>query len=128
MSDLSAASAPEEAAALSLAPGERTFATFLHLSSLASYLMPLAGIVLPIVLWNMKKGESPALDRHGREVLNFTMSYLIYGAVCLVLCLALIGFFLLWIWGLLVVVFPVIAAVKAGEGQFWKYPMTIRFL
>ena len=106
---------------------DRRYAMFMHFSSLASYLAPLAGIILPIVLWQTAKDRSPGIDAHGRAVMNFTISYLIYLAACVVLCLVLVGFALLAIWGVIVVVLPVIAALKASNGEYWEYPGSIRF-
>ena len=43
------------------------------------------------------------------------------------LCLLLIGFFLLWVLGILAVVFPIIAALKARDGELWDYPFCFKF-
>ena len=46
----------------------RQWAMFIHLSVLAGHLVPVAGLVLPIVLWQIKKNELPGVDVHGRIV------------------------------------------------------------
>ena len=51
---------------------------FLHLSQLLNMVIPLAGVVVPIVIWQMKKDETPALDAHGKMVVNWLISSLIY--------------------------------------------------
>ena len=101
---------------------------FLHLSLLAGFLVPLGGLVVPIVIWQMKKQEIPGLDEHGCNAVNFIISMIIYMVLCIPLFFIVIGFPLLMVLGILGVVFPIIAALKANEGVCWKYPMAITFL
>lgn len=103
------------------------WAMILHLSQLAGFLIPVAGFVAPIVIWQVKKDELPGIDKHGREVANWLISALIYTFVSCILILLLIGLPLLWALGVLGLVFPLIGGIKAYEGQFWKYPLTIPF-
>lgn len=104
----------------------RQWTTFLHLSLLAGVLVPGAGFVLPIILWQVKKDEMPAVDAHGKVVVNWLISALIYGAICGLLSFLLIGLPLLGILGILSIVFPIIGAIKANEGVLWTYPLSIR--
>ena len=109
-------------------PADRQLAMVMHLSALLGYVMPFANLLVPLVIWLLKKDESPALDRVGREVLNFNISILIYAIVSAILMVVLIGFVLLaalWVFGLVV---TIIASVRANEGSFYHYPVTIRFL
>ena len=48
----------------------RQWCMFMHLSQFAGYLVPFAGIVVPIVMWQTKKDEAPEIDAHGRAVVN----------------------------------------------------------
>ena len=105
-----------------------TWGLILHLSVFASYAIPLAGVIAPIVIWQVKKDELPGIDDHGKNVVNFLISYAIYGAIALLLCLVLIGIPLLAILGILAVVFPIIGAIKASNGEIWAYPLVISFL
>lgn len=105
---------------------ENVWAALLHLSPLLAYLIPVAGIVAPIILWQMKKG-SPTIDRHGRVVMNWLISQVLWLILSVLLCVMLVGIPMLWLFGILVIVFPVIGAVKAYEGTVWSYPLTIRF-
>ena len=105
---------------------ENIWATALHLSPLLGYLIPVAGLVVPVVLWQMKK-ESPLIDRHGRAVMNWILSQIIWWGISAVLCLVLVGIPMLWVMGILVVVFPIIGAVRAYEGRVWSYPLCFRF-
>ena len=58
--------------------------------------MPWAGHILgPLIVWLAKRGDSPEIDEHGKESLNFQISMLIYNVIAGVLCLVLIGFVIL---------------------------------
>jgi hypothetical protein len=105
---------------------ENIWATALHLSPLLGYLIPVAGLVVPVVLWQTRK-ESPLIDRHGRAVMNWILSQMIWWGVSVLFCLLLVGIPMLWIVGVLVVVFPIIGAVRAHEGRVWSYPLCFRF-
>jgi len=76
----------------------------------------------------MKRGDSPEIDAHGKESLNFQISMLIYDAVAAILCIILIGIPILIALWVLNSVFVIIASVKASEGKFYRYPITIRFI
>ena len=101
---------------------------FLHLSLLAGFLVPFAGLIAPIVIWQMKKASLPEIDAHGKIVVNWIISAVIYAAVSFVLIFVLIGIPLLIVLGILSVVFPIIGGIKANNGEAWKYPLSIRFL
>ena len=106
----------------------RQWAMFLHLSQLAGFVIPFAGLIAPIVIWQVKKDEMPELDVHGRMVANWIISELIYIAISVVLSFVIIGIFLLFILGILAIVFPVIGGLKANDGHTWKYPLSLRIL
>ena len=106
----------------------RQWAMFLHLSLLAGCLVPLAGLVAPIVIWQVKKDEYPVLDDHGKNALNWILSYLLYGFICVLLVFLFVGVFLLIALWVVSIIFPIIAALKANDGVLWKYPMSIRFM
>lgn len=106
----------------------RQWGMFLHLSQFAGYLLPGLGFVAPILIWQMKKAELPELDSHGKNVVNWIISAIIYSVVGTVLVFVIIGFAVLAVLGVLCVVFPIIGAIKANSGETWKYPLTISFL
>ena len=100
-----------------------------HLAALAGFLVPALGhIGGPLIVWLIKRGDSAEIDQHGKEALNFQISMLIYNVVAGILCFVLIGFFLLAILHVLNVVFVIIAALRASEGQMYRYPFTIRLM
>jgi len=100
---------------------------FIHLSQFCGYLIPLAGLIVPIVLWQLKKNESEIIDKHGRIVVNWIISELIYGLIFFVLVFVIIGIPLLIALGILSIVFPIIGGVKANNGETWPYPLSIKF-
>ena len=107
----------------------RSWAAACHASSLLGFFVPAGGHILaPLVVWLIKRPESVEVDAHGKESLNFQLSMLIYSIIAGILCVVLIGFVLLPILHVLNVVLVIVAAVRAGEGQLYRYPLTIRFL
>lgn len=105
----------------------RQWGMFIHLSILAGYIIPVAGFIVPIVMWQMKKYEHPLIDAHGKSVANWLLSFLLYATIAWVLVLILIGILALWLLGVLNVIFAIVGALKANNGEVWAYPFTIRF-
>ena len=106
----------------------RQWAMFLHLSLLAGFVVPYAGLIVPILIWQLKKAELPGLDVHGKNVLNWIISVTIYAIGCALLFFVFIGIPLLFALIVVGVVFPIIAGIKANQGEVWKYPLAITFL
>jgi uncharacterized Tic20 family protein len=104
-----------------------TFCMLLHLSQLASFIIPLSGLVIPIVMWVIAKDKSAEADKHGKIVLNWIISVFIYAVVTGLLCVIVIGFFLLPVLAVVAIAFPIIGALKANNGDAWKYPLSITF-
>jgi uncharacterized Tic20 family protein len=100
-----------------------------HASALLGLFFHFLGHVLgPLIIWLLKRGDSPEIDRYGKESLNFQISMLIYDAVAAILCAVLIGIpILIGLW-VLNTVLVIVASVKAGQGEFYRYPFTIRFI
>ena len=100
-----------------------------HATALAGFFVPWAGHILgPLIVWLAKRGDSPEIDEHGKESLNFQISMLIYNVIAGVLCLILIGFVILFILHILNLVLVIVASIQASEGKFYRYPMTIRLI
>ncbi len=107
----------------------RTWNTFCHASPLLGVFFHFPGHLLgPLIVWLAKRGDSPEIDAHGKEALNFQISMLIYNIIAAVFCLVLIGFVLLPVLWILNVVFAIVASIQASDGKFYHYPMTIRFI
>ena len=114
----------------------RMWAMFCHLAGLAGLLpiLPAIGsIIAPLIIWQVKKDESPFVDEQGKEAVNFQISMILYGLVgsvaCLITCVgAVLIPFVVGLVGIVDLVFLIIAAVKANNGQHYRYPLTIRFI
>lgn len=111
----------------SLSSEANTWAMILHLSIFASYAIPFAGMVLPIVIWQVKKDQFPIIDEHGMIVVNWMISSVIYVIAGILLSLILIGIPILVLVGIAMVVFPIIGGIKASSGELWPYPLSIKF-
>ena len=107
---------------------ERKIAALIHLSAFTVFIIPFGNIVAPLLLWILKKEDSAFVDYHGREAVNFQISITIYFAVATAFVILLIGIPFLLFAFLIGLVFPVIAAIKASEGNYYSYPFSIRFL
>jgi uncharacterized Tic20 family protein len=110
-------------------PEQKQMGMWLHLSQLAGLIVPAAGLIIPIVLWQTQKEKMPALDAHGKMVTNWIISAIIYAVVSVVLIFVFfIGLIPLLGLSIASIVFPIIGAVKANNGELWEYPLTIKFL
>lgn len=120
----------------------RQYAVFVHLSSLATLIIPLGNLLGPLILWLAKKEESAFVDRHGVAAVNFNISLLVYVAGTMVL-FVLVTILTLGIGALLMlplllvaavvmlvleIVFMVQAIQAASRGQDYRYPMSIPFV
>lgn len=107
---------------------DNSLAVVMQLLGFAGFVFPFGNIIAPLILWLVKRTESPLLDCTGKEVVNFQISFTIYAAIAGVLCFVLIGLLILPVIFILWIVFMVIAAVKTGNGEDYRYPATIRLL
>ncbi len=139
----SAQTQPSAAGAIS-SIDERTWLVGCHLSALLGFFMPLGNVVGPLVVWLLRKNESPAIDREGKDSLNFQISmttyiiasYLLFFAgffgfvVHAVLPFAgfFSGFLLAIGFGVFDLIQVIIAAIKTSNGEQYRYPITIRFV
>jgi uncharacterized Tic20 family protein len=107
---------------------ERTWCVFTHLSALSMFFIPFGHLVGPLVMWLIKRGEMPMVDRQGKEALNFQLTVTIVSLLCSPLVFIGIGIVvlvLLWIANLILIV---VAAVKTSEGVVYRYPLTWRLI
>jgi hypothetical protein len=104
-----------------------TWAMILHLSILSGLILPMAGLIVPIVIYVLKKDDLPGLRPHGHVVFNWMISAVIYAIISMILMIVGIGFLLLAALALVSLIFPIIGGVKASEGEVWPYPLSIKF-
>ncbi len=107
----------------------RTWCVLCHASALLGLFFHFLGHVFgPLIVWLIKRGDGAEIDAHGKESLNFQISMLIYDAIAAILCLILIGFPILILLWVLNTVLVIVASIKASEGEFYRYPFTIRLI
>jgi uncharacterized protein len=107
----------------------RTWCVLCHAAALLGLFFHFLGHLLgPLIVWLVKRGDSPEVDAHGKESLNFQISMLIYDAIAAILCVVLIGIPILIALWVLNTVLVIIASIQASEGKFYRYPITIRLI
>jgi uncharacterized protein len=106
----------------------RNTAVAAHLSTFAGLVVPFGSVIGPLAVWLTRRDRDPFIDDTGREALNFGISIAIYGSVLLVGALMLVGIPLLMVGVIAWVVLASLAAVKASQGQSYRYPLTIRLV
>ena len=119
-------------------PGQETrrWAMLCHLSGLTSPLLtPCVSIVVAVIVWLTKRNVSAYVDEQGREAINFQISMLIYGLLALaavfVLKFVFIGYLFLWLPYIILLAQAggsVVGAIRAYDGENFRYPLILRFL
>jgi len=98
---------------------EKTMAILSHILTLA------VGFLAPLIIYLIKKDESSFINYHAKESLNFQITIFIIIAA---LFITLIGILLVWIVGIIALVFVIMATMKASEGKLYKYPFSLRLI
>ena len=100
-----------------------------HLSQLITLVIGFGSLLLPLIIWLTQRDRVYELDQHGKNIVNFQLSLLVYFIICipliLLLGLGILGFIVL---GLISIIFPVINAIKASHGETPKYPLSFNFI
>ena len=109
-------------------PEAKQWAMFIHFSLFAGYIIPIAGLIVPLVLWQMKKDQFPFVDTHGKIVMNWILSALIYFVICFITSFIVIGALGFIVLALVSIIFPIMGGIKASNGETWPYPLTIKFI
>lgn len=107
---------------------EKQWVIFCHAGALAGLIVPFGNIIVPAIIWSMKKEESEWIDDQGKESLNFQISMTIYLFVAGLLAFILIGLPLLFVLGIADLAFIIIAIIKSDKGERYRYPITLRLI
>jgi uncharacterized Tic20 family protein len=99
-----------------------------HLSALSGFIIPFGHLIGPLVVWLVKKDESEFIDDQGKEALNFQITVSIAYIVSAILILVVVGIVLLPVVAVGSLVLTIIAAVKANDGEAYRYPFTLRMI
>ena len=104
----------------------RLLGTLVHLCGFLGIITtPVISPIAPLVFWIATKENHPFLDDQGKEALNFQISVAIYTVVCLITVIGIPLVLILWLFWVIV---PIIAAIKANSGEWYRYPLTIRLV
>ncbi|HVC92468.1 MAG TPA: DUF4870 domain-containing protein [Pirellulales bacterium] len=106
----------------------RLWGVLCHLTALSWLFTGVGGLVGPLVCWLLKKNDHPFVDENGKESLNFQISMHLYTLIASISLFCLIGFVLVPALLVANVVLVIIASVKAGKGEEYRYPLTIRLI
>lgn len=111
---------------------DSSVAVLMHLLTFVGFVFPLGNIIAVLILWLLKRGESQYLDEVGKEVLNFNISMIFWAILLTLLTFTIVGAIvtipLLIVLALIVIICPIIGAVKSSNGKDYSYPVTIRLL
>ena len=96
---------------------------------LISILIHLVGIPFeffgPLVAWLIFKDQGRLVSHHSKESFNFGLTMLL---TVVFLAVSIVGLLVIWVVPIVFTIFRVIAAIKASQGEFYKYPLAIRFI
>jgi uncharacterized protein len=100
-----------------------------HLSQLITLVTGFGSLLVPLIIWLTQKETVYQMDAHGKNIINFQLSLIIYCIICIPLILffglGILGFIAL---GIISVVFPIVNAVKASNGEVQTYPFTLNII
>lgn len=100
-----------------------------HLAQLLTYVTGFGGLIVPLVIWATQKDRVEGMDVHGKAILNFQISILIYSIVSIPLIFLFgLGILTLIVIGILALVLPIINAVKASNNELPSYPLSLNFI
>lgn len=95
------------------------------LAILSHVLTFVAPILAPLIIYLIKKDDSTFVAAHAKESLNFQITLVL---VIIVLMISVIGWFLLWLPGIIALVLVIVATIKASDGKLYRYPFTLRLI
>ena len=109
-----------------IAPQDRTLASLTHLSGLSGYIVPFGGILVPIIIWMMKK-DVPVISAIAKQAVFLNLIvFVVFGASAILLATIILipAVFLFWmLLGLAALALPIVGALKANDGQYYRYPV-----
>ncbi|MGA7148225.1 MAG: DUF4870 domain-containing protein [Microbacterium sp.] len=101
---------------------EKLWATLINVGAL------FFGFLAPLIGYLVLKDRGPFVRSHSATSLNFQLTLLIAYVVGGVLSIVIVGIFIIFAAYILNIVLCIIAAVKANKGEWYQYPMSIKFV
>ncbi len=103
-------------------PDEKTLAILAHILTIIS------SFLAPLIIYLIKKDDSPYVAAHAKESLNFQITVFICYVVSALLILVLIGLIMIWAIGIATLILVIIATIKASENKMYRYPFNFRLI
>ncbi|KAA1247970.1 DUF4870 domain-containing protein [Aquimarina sp. RZ0] len=108
---------------------DRSLLVITHLSQLLDLVTGFGGFIVPLILWLTQREQVLRMDIHGKSIMNFQISMFIYAVVCIPLILLFgLGVLGLLIIGVFCIVFPIINAIRANNGEEPSYPLSMQII
>ena len=104
------------------------YCMLMHLSLFSGFVVPYAGLIVPIIMWATNKDKSKLVDRHGMNILNWIISSTIYFIASIIMMFFFIGVITLFALAVCYIIFAILGAVNASKGKLYKYPLAITFV
>lgn len=101
---------------------EKLWATLIHVGGI------LFGFLPALIGYLVLKDRGPFIRQHTGTALNFQLTMLIAYIAGVILTFLLIGIFVLIAVGIVVIIFSIMAAIAANNGQTYTYPLSIKFV
>lgn len=101
---------------------EKTWAILTHIGGIFFSFLP------ALIVYLVCKDRGPFIRQHSASALNFQLTMLIAALLGSVLIFAVIGIFVVMAVSIVVIVFSIIAAIAANNGQWYRYPLSIEFV
>lgn len=94
------------------------------------HLLNIIGFIGPLIIWLIKKNESPLVEREGKEALNWGITVAIAWVALIILTAITFGLagLLVPVLILLNLVFAIIGAMKTNSTGSYRYPFALRLL
>lgn len=108
---------------------DNTLLSITHLTQLLHYVTGFGGFIVPLIIWATSKNNVEGMDEHGKSIINFQLSLLLYIILSIPAILLLgLGILSLIAVGIIGFVLPIVNAVKAANGEPPSYFLTIKFV
>jgi hypothetical protein len=101
----------------------------MHLSQLLTHFTGFGGLIVPLIIWITQKDTVKDVDVHGKAIINFQLSLLVWIIISIPAILLFgLGILLLMFIGVIAFILPIVNAIKASNGESPSYFMTFKFL
>jgi len=108
---------------------QRSLIVITHLTQLLDLITGFGGFIVPLVLWLTQRDKIFEMDEHGKSIMNFQISMLLYAIVCIPLIFLFgLGILGLIIIGIICFIFPIVNAIKASNGESPSYPLSLKIV